>query len=378
LPARSSSSFPDSWGSVLLDALRGSAALLVLLDHWRGLFFVSYHEIGVHRLLYSLPYTFTAAGHEAVVIFFVLSGYLIGGNVRRAIEHGRWSWASYLTHRLIRLWMVLIPGLLLCALWDRMHIGNATPPWFLPFEKSETITAFVGTLVFLQGVLVPPFGSDGPLWSIANEFWYYILFPLAFIALYRSTTLRTRLAAAAILLVLGLWLRNPTVFGARSENLTLLPLFPLWLAGVAVAYLPRWHLGNRPRWLAAASYVPFVFLCSRLHGSIGIYSDYLLAGATAAFLWSLLAASNTAPAADRSVRFLRGLANCSYTIYVVHFPFLYLVADQFVRERRWQPTWLHIAAGLGVLAVTLGYAYLIATLTEFHTASVREWVERRV
>lgn len=26
---------------------------------------------------------------------------------------------------------------------------------------------------------VPIFGSNGPLWSLANEFWYYVLFSLA-------------------------------------------------------------------------------------------------------------------------------------------------------------------------------------------------------
>jgi peptidoglycan/LPS O-acetylase OafA/YrhL len=78
---------------VLLDLLRGLAAILVLAHHWRNYFFVNFHELGLHRVLLAVPYILTAAGHEAVVIFFVLSGFLIGGTIRRSLELGQWNWA---------------------------------------------------------------------------------------------------------------------------------------------------------------------------------------------------------------------------------------------------------------------------------------------
>lgn len=31
--------------------------------------------------------------------------------------------------------------------------------------------------MFLQTRFTPVFGSNGPLWSLFNEFWYYVLFP---------------------------------------------------------------------------------------------------------------------------------------------------------------------------------------------------------
>ena len=37
---------------------------------------------------------------------------------------------------------------------------------------------FWGNLVFLQTILVPTYGTNALLWSLANEFWYYMLFPL--------------------------------------------------------------------------------------------------------------------------------------------------------------------------------------------------------
>jgi peptidoglycan/LPS O-acetylase OafA/YrhL len=360
---------------VFLDLLRGLAAILVLADHWRNYFFVNFHEVGLHRVLLAVPYILTAAGHEAVVIFFVLSGFLIGGTIRRSLELGQWNWASYLTNRLVRLWLVLLPGLLLTLLWDKIGVAlEASRPVYVgdpanhilgSIARADVATVFVGNLLFVQEVLVPAFGSNGPLWSLANEFWYYVLFPLGLLTILPVMSNRTRIITAALFTLLCVWLRT-----------TLLPLFAVWLLGAVLLNLPRPHLSNALRWLAAATYVPIVFVCTRLHNTLGIVSDYILAGGTAALIWTLLSASQPAPAAARQVRFSRGLARFSYTLYVVHFPFLTLIAALLVGDRRWQPTPPHIAAALGILAVTLAYAYGVASLTEVHTDPVRRWVQR--
>jgi peptidoglycan/LPS O-acetylase OafA/YrhL len=253
--------------------MRGAAALLVLVGHWRNLFFVSYQELGAHRWLFFAPYTLTAAGHQAVMIFFVLSGFLIGGTVCRAMTHRQWSWASYLTHRLVRLWIVLVPGLLLCLLWDTafhwsidtsrsIDFSAAAMPLKLREMDSDTASSFFGTLFFLQDVVVPRFGSDGPLWSLASEFWYYILFPLGFLVVLPSNGLRTRIIAAIAFALLCVWLRN-----------TVLPLFPVWLMGAAIVALPRPRLSNSLRWIAIASYVPIIFLCTYLRANLHLGAD---------------------------------------------------------------------------------------------------------
>jgi len=357
VPPQPPPGFSATWASVGLDLVRGLAAILVLVDHWRNLFFVHFHALGAHRWFFAVPYVLTAAGHQAVVIFFVLSGFLIGGTIRHAFVRGQWSWASYLTHRLVRLWVVLLPGLMLCLLWDKLGGTVGT----------NTAITFIGNMFFLQGVVVPAFGSDGPLWSLANEFWYYVLFPLGLVAVLPATRPRTRLITAALFLLLCLWFRT-----------TLLPLFPIWLLGATVLILPRPRISSGMRWLAAAAYVPILYLCTYLQTIFSAAADCILAAATAAFIWTLLSASQAAPAASARVRFSRGLARFSYTLYVVHLPLLTLIAGLLIRQQRWQPTSAHIAAALGILGVTLAYAYAIASLTEFHTGAVRNWVEQRL
>jgi peptidoglycan/LPS O-acetylase OafA/YrhL len=103
--------FARSKASVALDAIRGIAALLVCLGHWRRVLFVPFRDVISHRALMTVAYLITGAGDQAVIVFFVLSGFLVGGTILRALDQQRWSWKQYLTHRLVRLWLVLLPAL---------------------------------------------------------------------------------------------------------------------------------------------------------------------------------------------------------------------------------------------------------------------------
>ncbi len=55
-----------------------------------------------------------------------------------------------------------------------------------------------------------------------------------------------------------------------------------------------------------------------------------------------------------------------------------LLTALLVGEQRWVPDAKHIFKGLAILAVTLLYAHMVASLTEFHTDSIRHWVESRL
>ena len=81
--------------SVHLDALRGFAAFSVLLNHWRDAFFVDYSSLSHHNPLLAVGYLVAGLGHAWVIVFFVMSGYLVGGSVLRSMSSGRWSWRSF-------------------------------------------------------------------------------------------------------------------------------------------------------------------------------------------------------------------------------------------------------------------------------------------
>ena len=171
--------------SVHLDYIRGLAALAVFVGHARGVFLVDFREISHPSLVLNAAYWATGLGHQAVMIFFVLSGYFITSSVVRAWPH--WSWRDYLTDRLVRLYLVLLPGLVLTAVWDWVgrHWGcpalyeGRHPGAVFQFSAVQRsgFATFLANVVFLQTVVSPSFGTNSPLWSLCNEFWYYMLFP---------------------------------------------------------------------------------------------------------------------------------------------------------------------------------------------------------
>lgn len=62
-----------------LDLIRGSSALLVCLGHLRNAMLVDYSTLVHPNIAIKAFYALTSFGHQAVMVFFVLSGYFVGG-----------------------------------------------------------------------------------------------------------------------------------------------------------------------------------------------------------------------------------------------------------------------------------------------------------
>ena len=369
-------SFANSQASVLLDLLRALAAFLVLISHWKIMFFVNYPQIPAHKWLFAVPYVLASAGHQSVLIFFVLSGYLISGSVFRALDGGFWKWRSYLTHRFVRLYVVLIPGLLLCAACDwvglrygrtpELYNGVSAKTHLIDVGHTLTLPAFLGNLAFVQTIFVPVFGSDGALWSLANEFWYYMLFPLGLLAVRRGTAAILRVVFAALFLVIA-WF-------TRSD---ILLLFPVWLSGTVLALLPPPRVGAGGRWIASGLYGAAVFLFAKGQFLSALEHDYLFGAITFFYIWVLLSARG-ASGNSWYVHWTRQAARFSFSLYVVHMPVLLLITAFVAGDRLWSPINLETdAVALVVLGFLMAVAYGFGWATEFRTDKVRRWVETR-
>ncbi len=367
--------FRETGASVALDAIRGIAALVVMFDHCHNLFFVDYGTAlrsSAHPHLMYLLYAFGSGGREAVVVFFVLSGYLIGGSVFRSLDQGRWGWKSYLTHRFVRLWLVLIPALVLCAFWDtaRLALGGASGPGLLQAVHADGVTLklFLSNVSFLQSVRTTTFGSDRVLWSLAAEFWYYMLFPLGLLALRRAVPTRARLAYAVGFVVVAVFVGRP-----------LIGLFPVWLYGVLLARLKPPKLGAMVRWVSAAVFVVVFFAFAMMPWPWRIFKmDYALGLVTLLFLWIVLSATQRMDQDTGVVRGTRKLAGSSYSLYLVHYPFLAFMSLWVGAQERWWPAPRYLTAGAGFCALAVLYSFGVAACTEWHNDAVRGWLERRL
>jgi peptidoglycan/LPS O-acetylase OafA/YrhL len=165
----------QSLHSVVISLLRGLAAVEVAAAHLRADMYPGLRTV-THPSIWFNGFAFMAGfAHQAVLIFFVISGWLVGGSLLdKRQEPG--AFRNYAVDRLTRLWTVLIPTFVVTLL-IAMCTGTSTSTDFTFLESLSTST-FVANLFGLQTIAAPPFGENFPLWSLANETWYYVMFAL--------------------------------------------------------------------------------------------------------------------------------------------------------------------------------------------------------
>jgi peptidoglycan/LPS O-acetylase OafA/YrhL len=360
--------------SIHLDLMRGLAAIAVLISHLRNIFFVDYGDLPsrLKGAPLAIVYFTTDLGHQAVIVFFVLSGFLIGGSVIKTTIDKRWSWRSYLINRSSRLYVVLIPALVLGFILDRggMTLSNRGiyagdfHNHVIEFAVADrtSISTLLGNALFLQGICVKPFGSNAALWSLSYEFWYYILFPLLVCVVFsakRFVRLSSAGATAAILVAVG-------------KNISLYLL--VWLCGAVLNLFPHHPRNLRTSTiLACAGLFVLTLIESRLAllASPTFINDLVLGLATATLIHVLVSDRRYADKRGIYATFAAGMSGCSYSLYLVHLPLLVLIKSQLDQFHRWQPTAATISCGLAIGFVVLLYAAGVAHFTERRTNVVR-------
>src|SRR5215813_6648694 len=151
--------------SLYLDALRFAAAFTVFLSHY-----------GTARVSGGLFWQVQSYGHTAVLVFFVLSGFVIAW-VTETREH---SLEDYALSRVARLYSVIVPAFIVTAVLD--YLGTAVDPLLYGPEWGHSTThpvlGFVLSAAFLgeSWVLTMLPGFNVPYWSLNYEAWYYVLF----------------------------------------------------------------------------------------------------------------------------------------------------------------------------------------------------------
>ena len=386
-----------SRASVHMDALRGLAAMVVFLSHTRSIFLkaglrnvlegtaenlpsapasVPEPMMITHWRISQLWFGNVTIGHLAVIVFFVLSGYLVGGSVLRSMRKNSFLWRPYLKQRLTRLWVVLLPALLLGGALDGigMHVWHGAHNLYSGLSGTDiapglaartTIPVFLGNVFFLHEILTFPFGTNIPLWSLSYEFWYYIAFPLLVTICMASNSPRVRVKTGLVLLLLLVF------FGWRISG-----YFSIWLLGVAVALLP---LSIPSRWRRAAMTISGTLVLLTMFLEIKLkpvllLSDVVLGFIFSIFLWTVLHAQEPCDSGlYRSSA--HGLSSMSYTLYLVHYPLLVFISALLMPV--WQPWAITLVSLIKVSAIciiVLSISWVMYYCFERNTGKVRAWL----
>ena len=359
----------DSYHSLLISLLRGLAALQVAAAHLRNEFMPSMRSIEDPALWYQGLAFATGFAHQAVVVFFLISGWLVGGSLLNKMDQPH-ALRSYAIDRISRLWTVLIPTFMLIVALG--ILSGAVDPRSADFarENAYSWAAFGGNLAGLQTIAVPQFGGNYPLWSLANESWYYLMFPL--LVLYMDG--RRRLLCGAGMLLCAFVL---------PFEITL--YFTIWLLGAAFSRI-RLDCGAVTR-VVLVLLLAALSIYFRLKGK---NDDLVLASFGQDLLLSLvflpllsstvirpaLAAPRIAPLR----KWADWLSSFSFTLYVVHVPVLgllrWLGQHLFGVDKLGADSALDLLLYLAMLTIVVGFSYGFYRLFEARTGQVRRALKK--
>ncbi|UHM90051.1 acyltransferase family protein [Rahnella victoriana] len=205
-----------------LESMRGISAFLVVFAHFYQLF-MARHEPYFYKY-------FALAAQSSVMVFFVMSGFLIGKSIQNnTLRNESFSLSQYASSRFQRIYPTLITSILVVFILYHLSFylfesGSSTfshpDIWLKNRSLSFYSSHMFGVMTFTNGLLNSPFSFNAPLWSLPFEVWYYVVAGLVF-------TKKPVLIAIAIMVFVF-------ICGVKHEFLT---YSKVWFFGLLLSYM---------------------------------------------------------------------------------------------------------------------------------------------
>jgi peptidoglycan/LPS O-acetylase OafA/YrhL len=362
--------------NVGIDVVRGLSVLAVVLHHTHLRFFLNHVHMGP-----SLPKALASvlfwSGYYGVIVFFVVSGFLITSlSLRRWGSLGRIDARAFYAMRVARIAPCLVALLAVLSLLHFTGVGD----YVIDPARATLPRAIVAALTFhlnwLEGTRGYLPGSWDVLWSLSVEEAFYIVFPLACLALRRDALMIAPLLALIVLGPLNrIWIGDASPWDEYA--------YLSCTDGIAfgcLAALVRAHVAFSRRSLAIAFVVGIAAIVlivvmrrtTRALGLIdnGLYISVLEGGA--ALVLIALASGLFASMRSRIAGAIGAIGRCSYEIYLTH---MFVVFAAFAMFRA-------MGVGLGwilpwyvaTVAVSIAFG---AAVERFFSAPANAWLRAR-
>ncbi|MGI8569262.1 MAG: acyltransferase family protein [Methylocella sp.] len=351
----------------LLDFLRAMAALLVLFAHSRASYFLYIEVADQEGVFLKLFYFITDLGHQAVVLFFVLSGFLIGGSLADSMQRGSFDLVRYLIARFVRIFIVYLPALVITEgifLFGRLLLSN---PGDGPlFEHQQLnfggVSQAVCFLSGLQGFSCPAWEQNIALWSLGYEWALYLFAPAIIQLIVWKASPGLRMLAVALVCAIVV-----TVCHYPTEAVF---WFSAWFLGTGSYHILHARSVPLPAGLLGAGLIIAGMAVRHLKAGSELETDTMIAvGAAIAIACRPLATFHFVP------RFFGWAAGFSYTLYAIHLPLVFLTAAIFHSigfPRDNVPPNPAPFMEFGVtIAICLLSAFLVSLVTERKTGQIR-------
>ena len=368
-----------------LDALRGFAALWVVMDHACAPFLAANDPRYLHQLLYA----FSIRGQLGVIFFFIISGYCITAAAHGALISGKPLW-RYGYERVRRIYPPYL-GVLLLGLVSNAAIGFASAHrWIGPVHHLMVFYPspryWIANLFLLQfelhtGMFLAVF------WSLCAEVAFYAIVGVL-LGIAQQVAARRGLAGGTLALLLGLALTTyASLLSLIVFDNALFP-FDLWhqfaLGGLLFFLIeskPGTVAGYSTRLrriinsaAALAAVLTLIFIALRPGIEIDVAHPASRIRSIACLLFCILLVGlrriDERLAASRWMHPWLWLGACSYSLYLIH-PIVLPFADILCRkagldgDRYWLTFWIQCAVAIAAGRI---FYYLV----ERHCISSRQ------
>jgi peptidoglycan/LPS O-acetylase OafA/YrhL len=285
--------------SVYLDLVRFGAASIVVLSHLWALALPNH----------PLPWP----GHAAVVIFFVLSGFVISHAARPEL-----GLRGYLHHRTARIYPVVLGAAVLAALLSAFGVNTMQ---YAGTRGSDALDVALNVTFLAQTWTNVALPYNGPFWSLNYEVWYYVLFgiwcyhPSRLLLLCAIVIAGPKILLLLPVWMLGVWLQRRMTFLERRMALWIFVV--TLVAGLAFFWI---DVGVRIREVMRGI-LPEAMDLAR--GSNQFVGDFLLGLVVA--LNFLAAGSLAMGLLLKCEKAIRYLSSFTFSMYVFHMPLAVLI-----------------------------------------------------
>lgn len=301
-----------------LAGIRGVAAAVVLLSHVVQLHFLRF--IGLNTPLHQIS---SITSEYAVVVFFILSGYLITHTLEANIERtGKLRLDVYAAARIARLYPPFLyaigVSLAVFLVMDVFGLPGRSGPLSLPgdlYAARDIVHLSLGEIKYALFMLQGMLEINGPLWSLYMEAKLYVMFACALALISGGRGIVSKLVLAAVFYYVakcGLDL-NPG-FAAYAA---------IWLIGALAYYVWNERDGWRNRILICTVLIILAEVWVLLKDATPLWLVARNALIAAFIAWLLFKLRVRVPGPQR-------LADCSYSLYATHFPVILLAQSLLI------------------------------------------------
>jgi peptidoglycan/LPS O-acetylase OafA/YrhL len=312
--------------SIIIDLIRGVSAQIVVIGHGISFF-------GIFTFLHEPNFPWIQ--NIAVLVFFLISGFLISYSTIKKKDYVNYSFSHYFADRFSRIYTAYIPAIFFIFITDLISQGINSETY--GYANAFNLRTLIANVLMLQDyplhniqwfpdqIKITSFGSGRPLWTLAIEWWIYLSFGyLVLVILKKNTITFFNYLLLFILSVIPLF----NLILGRGNGLT-----TFWIFGLLVFVISTLNILDS---VGKKMKILFLFVFSilavvRAYVVMDAY-DAIFAFLLSLAFWLVIDLAKNTKIPVTLTKIIKYNASFSYTLYLTHYTILSFLQTHFIHS----------------------------------------------